>query len=417
MSATDNGLSQGEIETIIENATVGTVASPVISAGALRELTINDAESGEILFNSVKGPTDTEEDLIFRAIEGWQEQVGVPSDQEEQLRENREELEMQLGINLPSVPAPAPGETATAEPPTPTEDLTEEEERFMQQLTRAMDAANFPWTGDGGVEVPATVSKEDGGFVIRPVEGKIEAVSEYLDDAGEVGKLTVRQGPNESPAQTIINYLAQLTFELTREHSGQIDIEAAESALQGTDTPTEIDVEDELGVDVMPPGEAQQLDEEAADEAIEGDETAENIAERIGEVRERGEEAISDVEPEKPSGVEFIQRMRDAGNQVMQNPFGNPVIEIIVPEELQADTWDIIRKWDLNPSGPGVMPQPPSFSDDRPDVSEGLVGFQFFLDESDEIESAGFDIASIVDELEGEPFLITKSPSVNVSIG
>jgi len=116
------------------------------------------------------------------------------------------------------------------------------------------------------------------------------------------------------------------------------------------------------------------------------------------------------------AGREYITKMRDAGNVVMSNPYGQPIIELIVPRDVAEEVNDLVDEWDMNPSGYGIMPQEPSFSDDRPEISEGLCAWQFLLDDDEgkEMASCGYDIETIVEELDsrGVDYLFSKAPSV-----
>ena len=120
------------------------------------------------------------------------------------------------------------------------------------------------------------------------------------------------------------------------------------------------------------------------------------------------------------AGREYIEKMVNAGNGVIQNPYGEPIIEIIVPKDRHSEVSEMIDEWDLNPSGHGVMAQPPSFSDDRPEVSKGLASWQFLLsdDEGEELDSCGYDIENIVSMIEdaGIGILMTKASRVYCSL-
>lgn len=126
------------------------------------------------------------------------------------------------------------------------------------------------------------------------------------------------------------------------------------------------------------------------------------------------------TEAAEEAGREYISKMRQAGNPVMQNPYGQPVIEIIVPRGRTEQVNDIIDEWDLNPSGPGVMAQAPSFEENKPEIAEGLVGWQFLLDDDDgeEMGSCGYDIKNIVSAIQDADIdlLMSKAPRVNCSL-
>lgn len=125
-------------------------------------------------------------------------------------------------------------------------------------------------------------------------------------------------------------------------------------------------------------------------------------------------------EAQADAGREYINKMLNAGNDVIQNPYGEPIVEIIVPKDRHEFVQDLIEEWDLNPSGHGIMAQPPSFSEDRPEVAKGLAAWQFMLtdDEGEELESCGYDIGEIVSGIqdEGIDLLMTKAPRVRCSV-
>ena len=101
------------------------------------------------------------------------------------------------------------------------------------------------------------------------------------------------------------------------------------------------------------------------------------------------------------AGRDYINKMIDAGNQVMQNPYGEAIIELIAPRGLEDEIEAVFDEWDLNPSGAGTFPQPPSFSDDKPDIAKGLTSWQFLLEEdSNQLSSCGFDLEQIIEECE-----------------
>lgn len=120
------------------------------------------------------------------------------------------------------------------------------------------------------------------------------------------------------------------------------------------------------------------------------------------------------------AGREYIEKMRDAGNKTIQNPYGEPIVELIVPKDRRGEAEELIEEWDLNPSGHGIMAQPPSFREDKPQVAKGLVSWQFMLsdDEGEELESCGYDIENIVEGVQDEDilFLMSKAPRVRCSL-
>ena len=120
------------------------------------------------------------------------------------------------------------------------------------------------------------------------------------------------------------------------------------------------------------------------------------------------------------AGREYIEKMLDAGNDVIQNPYGEPIVELITPRDRQDEVEEIIEEWDLNPSGHGIMAQAPSFEDDKPEVAKGLSAWQFLLTdgEGEELNSCGYDIENILKAVEDEDvlFLMSKAPRVGCSL-
>lgn len=147
-------------------------------------------------------------------------------------------------------------------------------------------------------------------------------------------------------------------------------------------------------------------------------------AEEIEEMTEGMEVSYDDNETMSEAagdaGREYITKMRDAGNVVLQNPYGEAILEIIVPRDRGEGVQEVIEEWDLNPSGHGIMMQPPSFSDDKPQVAKGLAAWQFMLTdgEGEELNSCGYDIGQIVSEIQDRdiPLLMTKAPRVRCSL-
>ena len=125
-----------------------------------------------------------------------------------------------------------------------------------------------------------------------------------------------------------------------------------------------------------------------------------------GEIEQMVEGMDFDISDEMTEGVveaakDYIEKMRDAGNMVMQNPHGQPIVEIIAPRGHRDQMQEVFDEWDLNPSGAGTFPQPPSFSDDKPDIAKGLTSWQFLLEEdSNQLSSCGFDLEQIIEECE-----------------
>jgi len=146
--------------------------------------------------------------------------------------------------------------------------------------------------------------------------------------------------------------------------------------------------------------------------------SAEEIEEMTDGVEIESNEVVEEAAGDAGRG--YIGKMQDAGNQVLQNPYGEAIIEMIVPRDRADEVEEIIDEWDLNPSGHGIMTQPPSFSDDKPQVAKGLAAWQFMLsdDEGEELNSCGYDIESIISGVEEEqiPMLFTKAPRVRCSL-
>ena len=113
------------------------------------------------------------------------------------------------------------------------------------------------------------------------------------------------------------------------------------------------------------------------------------------------------------AGKEYIQRMLEADNEVLKNQYGQAIVELIAPREMEEEVDSVIRDWDINPQGPSAMAQAPSFEDQQPEVAEGLTAWQFVLDDSDnkELDSTGYDLSSIAENLPCD-VLWSKAPVV-----
>jgi len=101
---------------------------------------------------------------------------------------------------------------------------------------------------------------------------------------------------------------------------------------------------------------------------------------------------------------------------VFSNPYGEPIIEYIVPTDMQEEVGALFDEWDLNPQGASVFPQDPSFADSRPEVSEGLTSFQIVLDDARDRNTAGYDLDQIESELDDEPVIATRSNIIRVEV-
>lgn len=141
--------------------------------------------------------------------------------------------------------------------------------------------------------------------------------------------------------------------------------------------------------------------------------------------RSEGEAATAEADTEvavetldQGAWREYVDRMIESGNQVMMNPYGEPIIEVIAPRSMRGDVEDLIDQWDLNPSGHGVLAQEPSFAENNPEIAKGLVAWQFLLAEGEEgdVRSCGYDLGSIIDALEGEPILYSKARRVQATL-
>lgn len=119
------------------------------------------------------------------------------------------------------------------------------------------------------------------------------------------------------------------------------------------------------------------------------------------------------------AGREYMERMIDNGNQVIDNHYGESIIELIVPRGKTDQVDDIIEKWDLNPQGPNAMAQAPSFEEQQPEIAEGLSAWQFLLDDSSDLKSTGYDLENIIRDIQSDigcPIMATKARQVDCSI-
>lgn len=152
--------------------------------------------------------------------------------------------------------------------------------------------------------------------------------------------------------------------------------------------------------------------EEGVGVTVKSTKEIENMLLEVG-AAERAEPTEAQVEVE---AEEFVLRMIEQRSQVLTNPYGNPVIEIIALERDMAKVDALIERNDLDPTGHGVLPQAPSFEEQFPEVSKELVSWQFFLQDPTNLKSSGYDLRSIIQELQGAPVLFTSSNLVQASL-
>lgn len=168
------------------------------------------------------------------------------------------------------------------------------------------------------------------------------------------------------------------------------------------------DIEDAIEAATGEPPEEAGGGTEAADQ------TAEAPDVDAGDV-DAGEAPRGDAE-DIASARSWIEGLIEQDNRVFSNQYGQPIIEFIAPADMTAEVSALIEEYDLNPQGARVMWQEPSFAEQRPDISEGLVGWQFVLDDPDDRDTVGYDLDAIESELEDEPVIATRANIVGVSV-
>lgn len=130
----------------------------------------------------------------------------------------------------------------------------------------------------------------------------------------------------------------------------------------------------------------------------------------------KGVPANMEIEP----AYEYLERLSESGNKVLQNNHPVPTVEIIFPRDQVDVVSELVDSHLINPMGPDIISQPPSLAQQEPDVGWILAAYQFELDQnnSEELGSSGYDIGPIVRAMNDSdvPFVVTKSPAVKANI-
>jgi hypothetical protein len=116
---------------------------------------------------------------------------------------------------------------------------------------------------------------------------------------------------------------------------------------------------------------------------------------------------------------DLIRQLKDRDSRVISNDFPRPIVEIVVPETIEDETYELVKEYRTRPGDEKrAIPVPPSTKDGYPEASEALVGFQFALDEmnTDALDSSGYDLEAIFEALEDEPAIATKNTLVEASL-
>ena len=119
------------------------------------------------------------------------------------------------------------------------------------------------------------------------------------------------------------------------------------------------------------------------------------------------------------TAAERIREMIAQGMQIIPNYYasrGVSIIEVVCPKELESEVESTIYKYKVDPKAPDVMAQEPSFAETRPDFAEGMVAFQFYLDDPRNLLSSGYSIKNMMNELKKKPILITIATTIKDKI-
>lgn len=300
---------------------------------------------------------------------------------------------------------------------------TQQSQRLDKNAVAAVDAILVRW--------PALMQEQFERRAVRPIIGDArDALKDYVevydnDDFTYVDRLENDNGVDLLHKHVYVHadrFRGEFPHEVDLAEHWSEDISKAyggHSDGGGDDGPKAKSLDD-IRERMATPDELTERSVEDVEEAI-----AAATGEDIEEVTEEADEDDADtvVEDEAPSedqrsetAREFIDRMIDSGNQVLPNDYSEASVEIIVPDEIADETEELIEEWDINPAGPNIFPQSPSFSEERPDIADDLTSFQFALKENDALGTSGYDIEEIIKGLEGEPFLATKSTLVEANL-
>lgn len=292
---------------------------------------------------------------------------------------------------------------------------TQQSHRLDKNAVAAVDGILARW--------PALMQEDFERRAIKPIVKEArEVLSKYVtvhdeDDFTYVERKQNENGVDELKKHVFVHadqFRGEFPHELQLADHWHEDISKAYGGADDSKTPQETKTLEDVRADMAEPDEIEEKDIEEVAGVLEIEEGEEVPASSS----DTSEEDTSSEEPSgsSESGREFIDRMKASDNQVLANNYGTSLVEIIVPEDISEETEQLIDEWDMNPAGPDIYPQDPSFSEERPDVAEDLVSFQFLLDDGDGLGTAGYDLEQIIEGMEGEPFLLTKSNTVTADL-
>jgi len=182
----------------------------------------------------------------------------------------------------------------------------------------------------------------------------------------------------------------------------------------------------EVDSEPLTPEELRDAHEE--ERQARGVKSPDEVLSDMADIEDVGEKSVEEVKqiigqssasaPETDPGLRFIEKAKEQGSPTLSNPYGQPIVELIVHDSIADATKELVDENDLRPRGDEAIAVPPSLAEDRPGVAETLVAFQFKLDEPGEPESSGYDLEAIADRLEelDEDAIATKSPTAEYEL-
>jgi hypothetical protein len=227
-SGDDSELSQGEIETIVENATAGVTAAAVIIEGTLQRIRMG--VEGNVPIEAEQQITaqsaGTREETVLRAIERWETFTDLSAVSRSDINERREALNESFGLNIPLLDS---GEAQTEESQSeeaeesdePASRTSEIDRRIRERVTAVMEEANFPVT-----DPPATFDRSGGLFIARPDVGS--EWRQLLETTP--GVLQSEQG--QSAREFALDYVNAIFDMSTEQVQSQVDTEIIDGSTE-----------------------------------------------------------------------------------------------------------------------------------------------------------------------------------------
>lgn len=139
--------------------------------------------------------------------------------------------------------------------------------------------------------------------------------------------------------------------------------------------------------------------------------------EPIEEEEEEQEEEIGGPgKPEQTEGLQWLQKMIEEGNRVMNSQWDSNevVVGLVVPKDQASEYQEEMKKFAMGNVRP--IPGEPSFANRYPEIAEDLQEFTFTLNDPRKLGSGDFDIPAMLRYFKDSPVIVTKAPTVRADV-